>query len=263
MPAGETGGVPRAARLRLPLGGLEDTRAEARAATQVRPALAPFLGKYRYVVDATGLVLTKVGSPGTVYRFTKGSYCSSEYDCNMARPDDACIINYSCNAQHSCDVVQQDPWCDASFRSVADLGDMGGTWTSSNAPSGAFVKLELSPSAPGTGTSNGSFKGTTSSGTVQTRNFAAIRGEPRHRLREPHAPARQPDDLLWVKGVKLSAANKVVGMQVPEVLRQRPHRRALRSTPASRDVPCPRTRRRGDRSRRGPRPGSDRARPVS
>lgn len=181
---------------------------------QVRPALAPFLGKYRYTIDATSLVLTKVGSPATVYRFTKGSYCSSEYDCNMARPDDACIINYSCNAQHSCDVVQQDPWCDASFRSVADLGDIGGTWTSSNAPAGAFVKLELTPSAPGQGSSNGAFKGTTSSGAVKTGNFAAMPENPAIGFANLTLEGGGQHDLFWVKGVQLSPAKKVVAMQV-------------------------------------------------
>jgi hypothetical protein len=147
-----------------------------RVAVQVRH----LLGRWRYTLGATSLTLVKVGSPATTLVLDKGSYCSSEYDCNAQRPDDTCFTEMECTAQHACAVKRADPSCDPSWRSVTNLGDVGGTWTATGAPASAYTKIELTPAPatnPGSSSSEGTFRGTKGT-TVTTGHFGAMPENP-------------------------------------------------------------------------------------
>lgn len=182
---------------------------------EIAPQVKDLLGKYKYTLGASSLVLTKVGNAAQVITLTKGSYCSEEFDCNMQRPDDTCQITYECTTQHACAVKQDDPTCDRSWRSVTDLGDLGGTWTSTNAPAGKFTKIELTPKTGATrNDSDGTFVGTSSAGT-KTGTFHAMPENPAigfANLSFTSGPGMP--ELLVVSGVHLSAQNKVTEMRV-------------------------------------------------
>lgn len=183
---------------------------------RVAPQVKDLLGKYRYTLGATTLSLTKIGNPAITMTLAKGSYCSFEYDCNMQRADDTCIIQYACNAQHACVVTQQDPSCDPSWRSVQDLGDVGGTWTATGAPSGAFAKLELVPdAAPRSNQSHGTFTGTTTANAVKTGPFSTMPENPAIGFASISlGSGNATPDVMIVQGVHLSPAGKVVEMKV-------------------------------------------------
>jgi hypothetical protein len=180
---------------------------------EVDPALAPLLGKYRYTLGPTSLVLTR---GATTLTFDRASYCKETYDCNMQAPDDTCATERACSAQQACVVTQADPTCDPTWRSVASLGDIAGTWTSVDAPASAYAKLELTapPPAAQATTSHGTFRGTTAAGATETGTFDAT---PENAaigfafLTLAHGAA---NDLVVVKGVRLSASGKIEAMRV-------------------------------------------------
>lgn len=186
---------------------------------RVAPQAKHLLGKWRYTLGASTLSLVKVGAPATTLVLDKGSYCSQVYDCNAQRPDDTCSTEMECNAQHACVVKRADPTCDPSWRSVQDLGDVGGTWTAAGAPASAYAKLELTPAAAPRGTSSaGTFRGTKGA-VVTLGQFSTMPENPAigfaslSLVPQGSAPGAMPDAFI-VQGVHLSPTGKVVEMKV-------------------------------------------------
>ncbi len=185
---------------------------------RVAPQVKHLLGRWRYTLGATTLSLVKVGAPATTLVLDKGSYCSQVYDCNAQRADDTCLTEMECNAQRACVVKQSDPTCDPSWRSVQDLGDVGGTWTAAAAPASAYAKLELTPSgAPSGNSSEGTFRGTQGA-VVSTGQFRTMPENPAIGFASMMlVPQNAAPDALIVQGVHLSPAGKVVEMKVSRI----------------------------------------------